>query len=152
MKTAPPRPRATEYICTKGCGASKAKRVSKSGVQNRNKIAVMNPRTPVAMAPPNIPRAATTLETEEMSILRCDKQQITCLAFFVSSAMCPEASNPVRVPAVKRLGNMASNKRRKSHFKSKHTTTRSNSKQAEHPFHYLCNDVNIQDKGQKRGH
>ena len=59
--------------------------MSISGVQNKNNIAVANPRMPVRIALLRIPRAATTL------------------AFFVSSATCPEASNPVKVPAVNKL-------------------------------------------------
>ncbi len=59
--------------------------MSKSGVQNRNKMVLANPRILVAAALVKMPLAATTL------------------AFLVSSAMCPEASNPVKVPAVNRL-------------------------------------------------
>ena len=62
ITTHPPFPRAIAKIWTKGCGASNANKVSRSGVQNRNKIAVANPKTPVAIALENIPRAATTLK------------------------------------------------------------------------------------------
>lgn len=54
------------------------------GVQKRYMMIVMKESTPVAIALLRIPRAATTL------------------AFLVSSAICPAASNPVRVPDVNR--------------------------------------------------
>lgn len=62
MKMLPPRPSAMAYICTNGCGALSEKRVSRSGVQKRKRIAVMKPQIPVANALPKIPRAATTLK------------------------------------------------------------------------------------------
>ena len=61
MTMLPCLPRASAYSCTKGCGASSANKVSRSGVQNRNRIVVAKPSTPVATALQKIPRAATTL-------------------------------------------------------------------------------------------
>lgn len=62
MKVLPPLPRARAYTCTKGCGAPKAKKTSRSGIQNRKRIAVTKPRTPVAIALVRIPFPATMLE------------------------------------------------------------------------------------------
>lgn len=61
MNTLGPLPSAKAYICTKGWGAPKEKRVSKSGVQNKKRIVMRNPMLPVSDAVVNIPRAATTL-------------------------------------------------------------------------------------------
>lgn len=61
MKTLAFFPSASAYICTNGCGALREKMVSRSGVQNRKRIVVMKPSTPVAMALVNIPLAAITL-------------------------------------------------------------------------------------------
>lgn len=61
MKTLGPLPSAIAYSCTKGWGASKEKRVSKSGVQNKKRIVVRNPMIPVASALVKIPRPAITL-------------------------------------------------------------------------------------------
>lgn len=52
--------------------------------QNRNKIIVANPPIPLTTVLQKIPLAAVTE------------------AFFVSSATCPDASNPIRIPAVAR--------------------------------------------------
>lgn len=41
--------------------------MSKSGVQKRNRMVVMNPQTPVATALMNIPFAAVTLKGKGMS-------------------------------------------------------------------------------------
>ena len=61
MKILGPLPNARAYIWTKGWGASKEKRVSRPGVQNKKRIVVRNPMIPVANALVNIPRPATTL-------------------------------------------------------------------------------------------
>lgn len=61
MKMLPPLPRAKAYTWTKGWGAPNAKNVSRSGMQNKNKMAVINPNTPVAMALVRIPFPAVTL-------------------------------------------------------------------------------------------
>ena len=61
MKMLGPLPRASAYSCTNGCGASSAKNVFKSGMQNRKRIVVMKPSTPVAIALVMMPRPATTL-------------------------------------------------------------------------------------------
>lgn len=50
MNAPPPLPRASAYSWTNGCGASSENRVSKSGVQNRKRMLVVNPRMPVAIA------------------------------------------------------------------------------------------------------
>lgn len=52
--------------------------------QNMNNIIVANPPTPLETVLQNMPRAAVTA------------------AFFVSSATCPDASKPIRTPAVAR--------------------------------------------------
>ena len=52
--------------------------------QNKNRITVANPPTPLTTVLQKIPLAAVTD------------------AFFVSSATCPEASNPISTPAVAR--------------------------------------------------
>jgi len=59
--------------------------MSRSGVQKRKSIVVAKPKVAVAAALVKMPLPATTL------------------AFFVSSAICPDASKPVKQPAVKRL-------------------------------------------------
>jgi len=87
MKALPGLPNARAYTCTNGCGAFRENNVSKSGVQKRNKIVVINPKTPVAIQLLNMPFPAIIL------------------AFLVSSAIWPEASNPVSVPAVNKLLN-----------------------------------------------
>lgn len=61
----------------------------------------MKPSTPVAIALDRMPLAAMTLKG--MSQGRCYHCQNVYLAFLVSSAIWPDASNPVKVPAVKRL-------------------------------------------------
>ena len=50
ITTLPPLPSASAYSWTNGCGASSENRVSRSGVQNRKRMLVANPRIPVAMA------------------------------------------------------------------------------------------------------
>ena len=85
IKALPGLPNARAYSNTNGCGAFKENKVFKSGVQNKNKIVVIKPSTPVAMQLLRMPLPAMTL------------------AFMVSSAICPEASNPVSVPAVNKL-------------------------------------------------
>lgn len=50
--------------------------------QNKKRITVANPPTPLTTVDQKIPLAAVTL------------------AFFVSSATCPDASNPISTPAV----------------------------------------------------
>lgn len=61
MKTLPPFPSASAYICTKGCGAESENKTSKLGVQNSNKMVKTKEPTPVAMAPVKIALPATTL-------------------------------------------------------------------------------------------
>lgn len=61
MKMLPPLPSARAYTRTNGCGAPSAKNVSRSGMQNRKRIEVRKPRTPVAKALVKIPLPATTL-------------------------------------------------------------------------------------------
>ena len=61
MKMLPPFPKARAKICTKGCGASRAKKVSRSGMQNRKRMVVAKPKIPVAMQLDRIPFPATTL-------------------------------------------------------------------------------------------
>ena len=103
MITLPPLPNASAYIWTNGCGASRAKSVSRSGVQNRKRMVVANPSTPVAITLVIMPRPATTLLKCQLYAL-CDLPYITPhLAFFVSSAIWPDASKPIMVPAVNRL-------------------------------------------------
>lgn len=51
---------------------------------NKNRTIVANPNIPLTMTDQKMPRAAVTE------------------AFFVSSATCPEASKPIRIPAVAR--------------------------------------------------
>lgn len=88
ITTAPPLPSARAYIWTNGWGAPKVSHLSIGGVQNKKRIIVMNDKIPVAMALLRIPRAATTL------------------AFLVSSAIWPDASNPTRVPVVNKKDNI----------------------------------------------
>jgi hypothetical protein len=52
--------------------------------QKRNKMIVASPPIPLTIVLQKIPLAAVIL------------------AFFVSSATCPEASNPIKIPAVAR--------------------------------------------------
>jgi hypothetical protein len=101
MKMLPPFPSASAYTNTKGWGASSAKSVSRSGMQKRKRIEARKPSTPVAKALVKIPFPTTTLERFKGC---CKKGRFkrNYLAFFVSSAMWPEASKPVKVPAVKR--------------------------------------------------
>lgn len=75
--------------------------MSRSGVQNKKRMVVMKPRIPVAIALHKIPLAATTLG--EVKQKHHYDDQKAYLAFLVSSAICPEASKPVKVPAVNRL-------------------------------------------------
>lgn len=120
MKMCPPSPRMAAYSGTNGCGEPKEKNVSASGyemsvrethqrhtekrnrnrkikrrrrrkvggkihtTQNKKRITTTNPPIPLTTVLQKIPRAAVTA------------------AFFVSSATCPEASNPIRIPAVAR--------------------------------------------------
>jgi hypothetical protein len=84
MKTWPPLPRTTAYRDTKGWGEPNEKSVSASGAQKRKRMIVANPPTPLATVLQKIPRAAVTD------------------AFLVSSATWPEASNPIKIPAVAR--------------------------------------------------
>lgn len=74
MKTLPGRPKARAYSCTNGCGASREKRVSRSGVQKRNRIVVAKPNTPVAIALDKIPRPATTLPDDQRINTRKGKE------------------------------------------------------------------------------
>lgn len=77
--------------------------VSRSGVQNKKRMVVANPSTAVAMTLDKMPLAAMTLGRyifNKGGVCYCRN---VYLAFFVSSAMWPDASNPVKVPAVKRL-------------------------------------------------
>lgn len=64
----------------------KKKRVGRKThtTQNKKRITTTNPPIPLTTVLQKIPRAAVTA------------------AFFVSSATCPEASNPIRMPAVAR--------------------------------------------------
>jgi hypothetical protein len=50
--------------------------------QNKNRMTTTNPPIPLTIVLQKMPRAAVTA------------------AFFVSSATCPDASNPMRIPAV----------------------------------------------------
>ena len=61
MTMLPPLPKAKAYIWTNGCGASKAKMVFRSGVQNRKRIAVIKPKRPVAITLVRMPLPAITL-------------------------------------------------------------------------------------------
>lgn len=61
MKVAPPLPKAKAYNWTKGCGAFKENKTSKSGVQNKNKMMVTKLSRPVAIALDRIPFPATIL-------------------------------------------------------------------------------------------
>ena len=60
--------------------------VSKSGVQNKNRMVVIKPRTPVAIALHKIPLAATTLREVKLENHH-DIVEISHLAFLVSSAI-----------------------------------------------------------------
>ena len=71
-------------------------------MQNKNNIVVANPRTPVATTLVRIPRPATTLSNLVNVHYDCE-QRLTYLACFVSSAMWPEASNPIMVPELNKL-------------------------------------------------
>lgn len=87
MKILGPLPNAIAYIWTKGWGASRVKRVSKSGVQNKKRIVVMNPMIPVAKALVNIPRPATTLRSDVNERYGEVGKNSAYLALRVSSAM-----------------------------------------------------------------
>jgi hypothetical protein len=65
-------------------------------------MTVTKPRRPVAIALVRIPFPATTLKENEFGEYQ-SMEYFGYLACFVSSAMWPEASNPVKVPAVNRL-------------------------------------------------
>lgn len=123
MKALPGLPNASAYSCTNGCGAFRENKVLKSGVQKRNKIVVIKPKIPVAIQLLRMPLLAIIL------------------AFFVSSAMWPDASNPVSVPAVNRLLKKVSADWALSQRGKKHTTIASSSTQQVHQFHYLMNAV-----------
>lgn len=60
-------PKARAYSWTKGWGASRAKRVSRSGVQKRKRMHVIKPKTPVARALDKMPLAATILWIDELN-------------------------------------------------------------------------------------
>jgi hypothetical protein len=77
--------------------------VSKSGAQNKKRIIVTKLSKPVATALVKIPFPAITLKKEIHHVLFGRHVDMVYLAFLVSSAMCPDASKPVIVPAVKRL-------------------------------------------------
>jgi hypothetical protein len=55
MTMLPLLPRAKAYIWTNGCGASNAKTVSRSGVQNKKSIVVIKPKKPVAITLVSMP-------------------------------------------------------------------------------------------------
>jgi hypothetical protein len=61
MKALPGFPNAIAYSWTNGWGASREKRVSRSGVQNKRRMIVAKLRMPVANALVIIPFPATTL-------------------------------------------------------------------------------------------
>lgn len=84
MNVPPPRPSAMAYTRTNGCGAFNANNAVMSGMQKRSTTVVRSPPTPVTTAARNMLRGATVP------------------AFFVSSARCPGASNPVRTLDVNR--------------------------------------------------
>lgn len=82
MKTCPPLPRVKAYRLTNGCGAARAYKVSKFGLQKRKRMTIGKPKIAEAAAELKIPRAAVRL------------------ASLVSSLICPLASNPTKIPAV----------------------------------------------------
>lgn len=61
MMMLPSFPSAKAYIWTNGCGASKARVVCRSGVQNRKRIVVIKPNRPVAIILVRMPLPAITL-------------------------------------------------------------------------------------------
>ena len=61
--------------------------MSKSGVQNRKRIVVRNPMTPVAKALVKIPQPAITLRLNVNKRYARDGEDLTYLALRVSSAM-----------------------------------------------------------------
>lgn len=65
-----------------------------SGVQNKNKMVVMKPRTPVAMALDRMPLAAMTLKkgTESRKVVSLSRYIPGIFGFFSNVSRCIESS------------------------------------------------------------
>lgn len=92
-------------------------------MQNKKRMVVTKPKQPVATALVKMPLAAITLLGSSVKTgAGLMKAGEPYLAFLVSSAMCPDASKPVMVPAAKSLASAC-----QSHHPTKTSRLRSHS-------------------------